>query len=161
MGEFLRADDGIDGAGRQAFDAADAARFIDLRDEYGALNAIGWIKRQHFAAERLCELCDRDCAARRALIDLRIPACDCLRIRTTTGIAATRALRLRQQRIDFLSRHLTFMPGSAPTSGESKKIPGFSPDAASTMPSDIPNFILREARLATITVRRPMSAPGS
>ena len=38
---------------------------------------------------------------------------------------------------------------------------GVSPEAASTIPSDMPNFILRGARLATITVRRPTSVAGS
>ena len=57
--------------------------------------------------------------------------------------------------------YLTFIPGSAPLSGLSMKMPGFSPDAASTMPSESPNFILRGARLATITVSRPTSAAGS
>jgi len=34
-------------------------------------------------------------------------------------------------------------------------------EAASTMPSLIPNFSLRGARLATITVSRPTSVAGS
>ena len=57
--------------------------------------------------------------------------------------------------------HLTRIPGCAPLSGASRKMPGPSPDAASTMPSDRPNFILRGARLATIGVRRPTSSAGS
>ena len=40
VSELLRADDGIDGAGGEAFDAADAARFVDLRDERRALDAV-------------------------------------------------------------------------------------------------------------------------
>jgi hypothetical protein len=38
MGELLRADDGIDRAGREAFDTTDAARLIDLRNKRGALD---------------------------------------------------------------------------------------------------------------------------
>ena len=60
--------------------------------------------------------------------------------------------------------YLTRMPGWAPLSGESRNSPGLLPsvsEAASTMPSDMPNFILRGARLATITVRRPTNAAGS
>ncbi len=57
--------------------------------------------------------------------------------------------------------HLMRIPGCAPLSGASRKTPGPSPDAASTMPSDRPNFILRGARLATITVRRPTSFSGA
>ena len=47
------------------------------------------------------------------------------------------------------ARYLTRMPGCAPESGETRKMPGPSPEAASTMPSETPNFILRGARLAT------------
>ena len=55
------------------------------------------------------------------------------------------------------------MPALAPLSGESRKTPSSSvaPDAASTMPSERPNFILRGFRLATITVSRPGSCAGS
>ena len=52
---------------------------------------------------------------------------------------------------------LTFMPGVAPASAASRNSPGVSPLAASTMPCETPNFILRGARLATTTVRRPLS----
>ena len=57
-------------------------------------------------------------------------------------------------------RHLTRMPGCAPESGARRKMPGPSPDAASTIPSDKPNFILRGVRFATIGVRRPISSSG-
>ncbi len=57
--------------------------------------------------------------------------------------------------------HLTFMPGCAPESGDSRNAPISSPEAASTMPSDTPNFILRGARFATITIRRPLRVSGS
>lgn len=60
--------------------------------------------------------------------------------------------------------YFTRMPGAAPASGERMNSPGTSPEAseaASTMPSERPNFILHGARLATITVRRPTSSAGS
>ena len=57
--------------------------------------------------------------------------------------------------------YFTFIPGWAPESGDSKYNPGPSPDAASNMPSEMPNFILRGARLATSTVSRPLSCSGS
>ena len=57
--------------------------------------------------------------------------------------------------------YLTRMPGWAPESGDRMNRPGASPLAASTMPSDMPNFILRGARFATITVSRPTSVAGS
>lgn len=58
----------------------------------------------------------------------------------------------------------TRMPGVAPGHGFSTWMPGcaFSSPwlAASTMPSETPNFILRGARLATITVSLPTSSSG-
>lgn len=57
--------------------------------------------------------------------------------------------------------YLTRMPGCAPTSGDRMNGPPRSSLAASTMPSDMPNFILRGAKLATITVKRPTSVAGS
>ena len=51
--------------------------------------------------------------------------------------------------------------GLRAASGASRKMPGPSPDAASTMPSDRPNFILRGARFATIGVSRPTRSSGS
>ena len=56
------------------------------------------------------------------------------------------------------------MPGAAPGQGSSTYRPGcaFSSAwlAASTMPSLTPNFILRGARLATITVSLPTRSSG-
>jgi len=57
--------------------------------------------------------------------------------------------------------YFTFMPGSAPASGLSKKRSRPPGPAASTMPSETPKRILRGARLATITVRRPTSPSGA
>ena len=58
----------------------------------------------------------------------------------------------------------TRMPGWAPGQGLSTWMPGWAFSsawlAASTMPSDTPNFILRGARLATITVSLPISSSG-
>ena len=55
----------------------------------------------------------------------------------------------------------TGMPGSAPASGDRRNNSEPPLPAASTMPSDTPKRILRGARLATITVRRPSRAAGS
>ena len=57
--------------------------------------------------------------------------------------------------------YFTAIPGCAPSSGVSKKMSLPPGPAASTMPSLMPNFILRGARLATMTVRRPTSTCGS
>ena len=59
------------------------------------------------------------------------------------------------------SRQRTTMPGSAPLSGDSRKMSRPPGPAARTMPSEVPKRILRGARLATTTVRRPTSAVGS
>ena len=56
------------------------------------------------------------------------------------------------------------MPGCAPALGSSKYRPGeaFSSAALAhnTMPSEMPNFILRGARLATRTVSLPIKSSG-
>ena len=64
----------------------------------------------------------------------------------------------------YFTRYLTRIPACAPLSGASRKMPGVCPagsEAARIMPSLMPNFILRGARLATITVMRPTSCAGS
>ena len=57
--------------------------------------------------------------------------------------------------------YFTFMPGSAPLSGATRKMSLPPGPAASTMPSDTPKRILRGARLATTTTWRPTSCAGS
>ncbi len=61
--------------------------------------------------------------------------------------------------------YLTRMPGCAPLSTSSRKMPGcvFSSVwlADRIIPSLTPNFILRGARLATSTTMRPISFFGS
>ena len=56
------------------------------------------------------------------------------------------------------------LEGCAPGPGSSTKMPGWAFSsawlAASTMPSETPNFILRGARLATITVSLPTRSSG-
>ena len=53
------------------------------------------------------------------------------------------------------------MPGAAPACGSSSQISWPPGPAASTMPSDTPNFILRGLRLATTTVSLPISCSGA
>ena len=55
--------------------------------------------------------------------------------------------------------YLMRMPGTAPESGANKYTPVPSP-AASTIPCDSPKRILRGARFATATVRRPIKSFG-
>src|SRR5258708_2708407 len=60
--------------------------------------------------------------------------------------------------------YFTRIPGFAPLCGSRIYKPGSafssSEEAASTMPSDSPNFILRGARFATITVNFPIRSCG-
>ena len=86
------------------------------------------------------------------------------RVAIANALYATGDLDLFGLRHVSEKRYFTRMPGCAPTSGESRNRPGDLPSAslaASTMPSDMPNFILRGARLATITVCRPINVAGS
>ncbi len=69
--------------------------------------------------------------------------------------------RARERGRNHAHSYFTFIPGCAPLSGERRNRPGPSPEAASTIPSETPNFILRGARFATITVSRPSSFAGS
>src|SRR5690606_28528621 len=57
--------------------------------------------------------------------------------------------------------YFAFMPGFAPSSTLSRNGPADSSLAARIIPSETPNFILRGARFATITVSRPLSRSGS
>jgi hypothetical protein len=47
------ADDGINRAGRKAFDATDAALFIDHRNQCGSFNTIVRVERQRWAMEQM------------------------------------------------------------------------------------------------------------
>src|SRR5256885_14733898 len=69
--------------------------------------------------------------------------------------------RAGEGRREHAHYYFTLIPGCAPLSGERRNRPGPSPEAASTMPAETPNFILGGARFATITVRRPSSFAGS
>ena len=89
----------------------------------------------------------------KVILELQTPDC---------CVAASNGLCFRP--LPLALAYLTRIPGCAPESGDSRKMPGALPvvsEAAKTMPSDIPNFILRGARLATITVRRPINWAGS
>ena len=163
---LVGAEDGVDRARWQAPGAADADVFVDLRNQQRALDAVGRIQGQRWPLQQGGERADGSRAARRTLVDCRCFREQGVGIRATAAVTTTRALRLRQQGIDVVrcdlsARQVILIPGVAPESGDSRNRPGASPLAANTMPSETPNFILRGARLATITVRRPLSACGS
>ena len=143
------ANDRINGAGRQTFHTTDASILVDDRDQSGTFGPVGRIERQRIPVKQVREGADRCGAAGRALIDLRQIARDRFGVLTTRRIAATRALRLRQERVDFVGyRHIwtgrypeaasrgqvILIPGNAPSSGERMNNPGPSPLAARTIP---------------------------
>ena len=106
-------------------------------------------------------------AAGRALVDVGFAARDGLGVGQATRVAAARALRLRSRAsmADALPTRfaqVTFIPGSAPLSGDSRNTSGpSSPLAHNTMPCETPKRILRGSRLAIMTTWRPMSFAGS
>src|SRR2546421_2990040 len=164
------ADDGVDGAGGQTLHAPDAGILVDQREQRRTFDAVHGIERTRFTTKQRRESNDRRRAAGRALVDYCSSGCDRLRVGATPVVAATGALRLRQEGVDVVGgRHglgalqfqVILIPGVAPASGERRNSPGVSPPAASTIPSETPNFILRGARFATMTVSRPFSAAGS
>ena len=161
-----RTDDRVDGTCGQASRAADAAVLVDDRGSRAGIGCKIRSDREFSPAQQLRQGANRAVSSRWTAID-RSAVCDRFGIRQTTGVTALLALRLRQQRIDPIDqllfrrlRQRTSIPGSAPLSGDSRKM--FSPPgpAASTMPFDSPNFILRGARFATTTVSRPTSCSG-
>ena len=93
-------DNGVDRAGEDALHAADAFVFADPCELHWGFVAALRVERQDFASEQFGECDDTGAAAWRAAIDRRFAACDRAGIRSTCGIAATRALGLRQQRVD-------------------------------------------------------------
>jgi len=171
---LARAHDCIDRTWRQALRAANTALLVDHCEQCGTLDPIVGIEWEGRSIQQSGEALDRRGATRWALIDVGGPTRDGFGVGPAAGVAATGALRLRKQSVDVIrashvapaepvrqAPQLTLMPGVAPESADNRNTPGLSPLAASTMPSDIPNFIFRGARLATITVRRPFSAAGS
>jgi len=89
------ADDCINRAGWEAFDAADAASFVDDRNQRCSLNTVVGVQGQPRAMEQTRKRGDRGTATGRALVDRRGVAGNRLRIRPTPVVTAACALRLR------------------------------------------------------------------
>src|SRR5205085_9200041 len=89
------ADDCINRAGWQAFDAPDAARLVDDRDQRGSLNTVIRVQGQPRAMEQIRKRGDRGAPTGRALVERRVVTGNRLRIRPTASVSATCALRLR------------------------------------------------------------------
>jgi hypothetical protein len=98
-----RADDRIDRTRIDAERTADAQRLVDDGDLQWPFAPVRRIQRQVRPLQQRGKLRDADCAAGRALVDLGA-AGDRLRIRAAALVAALRALRLRQQRVDVLDK---------------------------------------------------------
>ena len=156
---FSGADDGVDRAGRQTASAADASGFVDPGNAGRGFHAMERVQRLHGPAQKLRQSLYGLGAAGRALVDRRLTAGDGRGVRFASWVTAAGALSLRQQRVDAhhdaRGGHLIRMPGVAPESGDNTKI-SFPPGpAANIMPSDVPKRILRGAKFATTTIRRP------
>jgi hypothetical protein len=102
----LSAEYGVHRAGRKAAGATNARVRIDPCQPWRGFHAVLGVQRQALAVQERCELPDHCRAARRALVDLRLATRQRLRVGEAAGVSASRALRLRQQRIDFGSVNL-------------------------------------------------------
>src|SRR5207302_8092471 len=83
--------------------ATDAARLVDQRDAARLLDAVSRVERLGFPAEHRRQPTDDCVATGWALIDIGLACRDRFRIRPARGVAAFRALRLRQERVDPFS----------------------------------------------------------
>lgn len=165
MHQLWRPEDRVHRASLHALEAADALGLADERHGRRGSGLEFGIKGDGRQVEELRECADGCLAAGRAAVDRRASG-NGLGVRTAAGMAAARALRLRQAVLDALygervDGYFTCIPGTAPLSGESRKI-SFPPGpAASTMPCESPKRIFRGARFATTTTSRPTSDSGA
>lgn len=102
MGLTARTDDRVDGAGRQAFDTPNASILVDDRNQRWTLDAIGWVEGTSLAVKQVSEGADGRRTTWRALVDLCQATGDRLGIWATSLVAATRALRLWQKRVNIV-----------------------------------------------------------
>ncbi len=100
----MRADDRVHGTGLDAQRATDARRFVDAGDEQRPRHSARRVERWCVATHELRESRDRRIAAGRTAVDAGSAIGDRLRVRTTARVAATRALRLRQQVVDAIGQ---------------------------------------------------------
>jgi hypothetical protein len=98
------ADDRVDRAGWQAFDTSNASIFVDDRNQGGSLDSIVGVQRQYLALKQPGQGCDGRCATGRALVDLRGAVGNRFRIGSTAVVAAARALRLWEERVDVVGK---------------------------------------------------------
>jgi hypothetical protein len=101
---LARADDRIDWARRQAFDAPDATIFVDDRNQRRALDAIIGVEWHRLAMKQSRQGVDGRGPTRWALVDGRKIAGNRLGIRTAPIVSTARALCLRQERVDIVGQ---------------------------------------------------------
>ncbi len=99
---FRCADDRIYRTCLDAERAANARVLVDTRDLERPWQTARRIERRSGSTEQCCERNDRCIAARRTAIDVHGIVGDGFRVRTATGVAAARALRLRQEVVDTI-----------------------------------------------------------
>ena len=97
---LVDAGDGVRRAGLGTQRAAYAPVFVDYRDRARALGAMGGVERAHRLPGDGSEPDHAFGAAGRTLVDRRLPLGDGAGIGSAIGVAAARALRLRQGGLD-------------------------------------------------------------
>ena len=101
-------DNGIDGAGLDAFGAADAGVFQnkgDARRLWCAVRRVQWLG---LAAQQFGQCANGVVTAGGALIDVRVATCDGFGIGAAARELALRALCLRQQGVDAIRHGIAF-----------------------------------------------------
>jgi hypothetical protein len=98
--ELKAADNRVDRAGLDAEGAADTAGFINPGQLPRTLLAVGGVERQHGQPCQRTEFLNSGQATWGALVDVGVSGGDRVCVITTTGIAATRALRLWQNGVN-------------------------------------------------------------
>ena len=99
--ELVAAQNRIGGADVDAQGAADAPVLVNDRDGAWPFNAMGGVQRYKWLPSDCRQPLDAFCAARRALVDSRLALGDCLSVPGAIRVAAARALRLRQCRLNL------------------------------------------------------------
>src|SRR4249919_1226602 len=112
--QLRRADDRVHRAGLDALGAADALGLAHQRHLWRLVHAVRWIDRPRRAPEQFRERAYTGLATGRALVDAGLAARDCLRVGLAAGVAALRALRLRQQRFDARGERVQLGIGTVP-----------------------------------------------
>jgi hypothetical protein len=98
-----RTEDAIDRAGLDAQRAADARAFVDQREPQRPFGAVRGVQCKQRAAANAGESGNAFGTSRRAAVDAGLAGRDRLRIAAAIGVAAARALRLRQRVVESIS----------------------------------------------------------